>query len=244
MGESIEELELYPIHEIKYESWFKPIKPNGVTLTKEQRDEMVSIIDERIKINSEGLRLFYDCSRSSRDEDSVYHRVSHIINTVLLYIFQTTSDCMVASKLYLLADQDYDKRYARGKLKVIMNEGFKKLYGFPQTDKTNTYWGMLESIMRHFPSLSTDYQRVGSLLEKQSKMSSWWKQERDLEVHLDPIGLYESRQKEYNESEVMIDTQKLLDALGIVEFFAWNLHTALTNWLNMLYMNHPEQFRE
>lgn len=30
----------------------------------------------------------------------------------------------------ILEDRDYDRRFMRGKLFVILNEGFKKLYGF------------------------------------------------------------------------------------------------------------------
>ena len=243
MGISIDELEFFPVHEIKYEHWFQSIQPNGATLTQEQREEMVRRMDERVKMNSEGLRLLYDCCQNSMDEDSEYHLISQTINTILFFIFQTTSDCMVASKIYLLADQDYDKRYARGKLKVIMNEGFKKLYGFPNTDKTETYWKKLATIMRFFSGFDVDYQKIDSLLEQQSKQSTWWKYERNLEVHIDPVKLYESRQKELNEREVMLDTIKLLDALGIVEQFVWNLHTVLTNWLKGLYLNHPEQFK-
>lgn len=72
------------------------------------------------------------------------------------------------------------KRYARGKLRVILNEGFKNLYGFPQTKKSKTYWGELSTIMNHFPGLDRQYQMIGTILENQSKQSSWWKHERDL----------------------------------------------------------------
>ena len=127
---------------------------------------------------------------------------------------------------------------------MIMNEGFKKLYGFVAPGGTDTYWGKLSSIMQFFPKFSSDFQKISALLDEQSRTSSWWKQERDLEVHLDPIELYNSRQSELNESEVMIDTMKLLDALGIVEQFTLNLHTVFTNWLESLYFYHPEYFKE
>ena len=32
---------------------------------------------------------------------------------------------MVAGKYFILADRDYDRRFMRGKLFVILNEGFK-----------------------------------------------------------------------------------------------------------------------
>lgn len=244
MSISIDDLEFFPIQEIDYKHWFQSIQPNGVTPTQEQRMEMVSIIDERVGLHSVGLGMFYEGCKRAIEGESEYHKVSFIIDTVLFYVYQTTSDCMVAAKCFILADRDYDKRYTRGKLKVILNEGFKKLYGFPQTNKSETYWGRLSSIMHCFPTLDVQYCRVDDLLKRQSEQSSWWKQERDLEVHLEPIKLYESRQKELSESEVMIDTIKLLDALGIVEQFVGNLHTSLTNWLNMQYRLHPEMFKE
>lgn len=244
MGIGIDNLEFFPIQEINYKRWFRHIQPNGITPTPEQRREMVSIIDERVGLNSEGLDLIYKDWIGSQKGDSEYHMVSNVISTVLIYVFQTTSDCMVATKEYLMANQDYDKRYTRGKLRVILNEGFKKLYGFSPTNKSETYWGKLSSIIHCFPSLEVQYKRVGALLERQSTLSTWWKEERDLEVHMEPVKLYESRQEDLSESEVVLDTIKLLDALGIVEQFVWNLHASLTNWLNMQYRLHPEMFKE
>lgn len=243
MNISIEDLEFFPTREIEYKKWFQSIQPNGITPTDEQRKEMVDIINERVGINSDGLRLFYDHRVEIHEDSSEYQKVSHIINTAIFFIFQTTSDCMVASKIYLLADKDYDKRYARGKLKVILNEGFKQLYGFPQSNKAVTYWGKLSTIIHCFPSLNHQFEKVDTILKEQSMCYSWWKRERDLEVHLEAINLYESRQEELDESKVMIETINLLDALGIVEQFVWNLHAELTNWINTQFLLHPEQFR-
>ncbi len=244
MGININDLEFFPIQKIEYERWFQSIRPNGLSPNQEQREEMVQITNERIQINNECLQMLHDCCQKFDEDDSDYLYVRQTIYTVLFFILQTTTDCVVATKFFLLADQDYDKRYARGKLKVIINEGFKKLYGFSSKCGVETYWGKLTTIMRYFPKLTFDFQKIGSLLEEQSKMSTWWKHERDLEVHLDPIKLYDSRQIELNESEVMIDTMKLIDALGIAEQFVWNLHTTFTNWLNKLYLEHPEYFKE
>lgn len=237
------DLEFFPIQLIDYKHWFQSIQPNGVTPTRKQRLEMVDIINERVSINAEGLRLFYDNYSKTVDYNSDYYHASHIINTTLFYVLQTTSDCMVASKLYLLADKDYDKRYARGKLKVILNEGLKQLYGFPKTKQPDTYWGKLASIIQFFPLLTNQFKTIDLILKEQSRGFAWWKKERDVEVHLEPISLYESRQEDLDESKVMIETIKLLDALGIVEQFVWNLHTCLTNWLNKEYLLHPEKFR-
>lgn len=47
----------------------------------------------------------------------------------------TMCDRMVAGKYFILADTDYDKRFMRGKMKVFLNEGFKRLYGYNETNK-------------------------------------------------------------------------------------------------------------
>jgi hypothetical protein len=47
-----------------------------------------------------------------------------------------TSMVFVVSKYFMLAEKDYERRLMRGKLSVILNEGFKKLYGFGKAHKS------------------------------------------------------------------------------------------------------------
>lgn len=243
MDNNIIDLEMFPIRLIVFDSYFKSIVPNGISPTEEQRKEMVKIIDERVSIYSKGLELIHKALNQLPSNPSEYELSKYSIDLALLYVLQTTSDCMVASKYYLLANQDYDKRYMRGKLKVILNEGFKNLYGFNDKDRKKSHWGKVSEIVRFFPLLTNQHRKVDEILSKQANNSSWWKKERDLEVHLEPVELYESRQEDLSESKVMIDTIKLLDALGIVEQFVGNLHASLTNWMNMQYRLHPEMFK-
>ena len=42
------------------------------------------------------------------------------------------------------------KRLMRGKLKVILNEGFKKLYGFGENSRKKTEWSKLIGILKYF----------------------------------------------------------------------------------------------
>ena len=53
-----------------------------------------------------------------------------------MFATMTFIDCLIASKLFILAKEDYEKKYQQGKLQVVLNEGFKKLYGFGKC-KTN-----------------------------------------------------------------------------------------------------------
>lgn len=70
---------------------------------------------------------------------------------------------------------------------------------------------MLLTIMKYFPEvINRQYQELTYLLKKQSRTSSWWKDERKYETHLDTEKLYESRQEEIIESKVIMDSLKLL----------------------------------
>lgn len=144
----------------------------------------------------------------------------------------TMIDSMVASKYFILADGDYDRRFMRGKLIVILNEGFKKLYGFNKETYKKSEWDRLMPILSHFPErINRQYQELTYHLEKHAKSSSWWREERNLETHLDVKKLYDSRQKEIIESKVMMDSMKLFSSLQAVNSFLYDLHSCLFKYL-------------
>ena len=141
-------------------------------------------------------------------------------------------DCMVAGKYFILADTDYDRRFMRGKMKVILNEGFKRLYGYNETNKNKAEWFRLQGYLQFFPEIiKRQYQELTDQLEKQSKVSSWWKDERDYETHIDSEKLYESRMVDIEESKEMMETLRLYDALFAVNHFLTNVHACLRNYL-------------
>lgn len=132
----------------------------------------------------------------------------------------------------ILEDRDYDRRFMRGKLFVILNEGFKKLYGFNEQSHKKSEWNKLLPIMKYFPEvIKRQYQDLTYLLEDQSHISSWWKDERNYETHLDTEKLYKSRQEEIIESKVMMDSLKLFNTLMAVSHFLENVHACLLNFL-------------
>ena len=64
--------------------------------------------------------------------------------------------------------------------------------------------------MKYFPEvINRQNQDLTYLLEAQSHISSWWKDERNCETHLDTEKLYKSRRVEIIESKVMMDFLKL-----------------------------------
>ena len=68
-------------------------------------------------------------------------------------------------------------------------------------------------------------------LEEHSESSSWWKDERNVETHLDAEGLYDSRYEAIVESKVMMDSMKLFNTLLAVNHFLTNVHACLFNFL-------------
>ena len=85
--------------------------------------------------------------------------------------------------------------------------------------------------MKQFPAaIQSQYCELGSLLNNDAN-SSWWKNERDYEVHLDVDKLFASRKEEIVESKVMMDMMKLFSRLQAVNDFLSNVHTCLFNYL-------------
>ena len=232
MNKDLDNIQYWPIRDYKYAHWFEEVQYNGKTLSDSERKEFVAVIDDTIAIFTEGLPLMYESLESTRDRHDVFHELERTFTSVMLFVLMTMIDSMVASKYFILADKDYDRRYMRGKLYVILNEGFKKLFGFTADARKESDWGRLLPWMERFPKPIVDqYQDVTAHLEEYA-LSSWWKNERNLEVHMeDADKLYRSRQEEIIESKVMMDSMKLYNTLFAVNKFLSNAHGCIVNAL-------------
>ena len=232
MNEEFTDIQYAPIREYKYAQWFNEVHYNGKTLSKSERKEFISVIDDTIAQYSEGLPLMASILEDTKEQHDEYHEIDRTVVSVYLFVLFTMIDSMVAGKYFILANRDYDKRFMRGKLFVILNEGFKKLYGFNESSHKKSEWDRLLYIMKYFPEvINRQYQELTYLLEKQSHSSSWWKDERNYETHLDAEKLYKSRQEEIVESKVMMDSLKLFNTLMAVSNFLGNVHACLFNFL-------------
>lgn len=90
--------------------------------------------------------------------------------------------------------------------------------------------------MGRFPEIiNRQYQDLTFQLQKLSESSTWWREERNIETHLDTIKLLESRQEDINESTVVMDSMKLYSSLMAVSEYLENLHTCLYNYLEDKY---------
>ena len=232
MNEDLNNLHFSPIRNYNYAQHFQEILYNGNNLSDSGRKEFVAVIDNEIAYYSEGLTLIGDTLESTNDLHDEYYELIRTVASVMLFVLITMIDSMVASKYFLLADKDYDRRFMRGKLFVILNEGFKKLYGFDKRTYEKSEWDRLLPFMHFYPEvINRQYQELTFHLEKHAKSSSWWKEERNLETHMDTEKLYVSRQEEIIESKVMMDSMKLFNTLLAVNHFLGNVHACLFNFL-------------
>ena len=232
MNEDLANIQYSPIRDYKYARFFEEVQYNGKNLSDAERRDLVTVIDETIAIYSEGLPLMHDTLESTRALHDEYHEIDRTVVSVMQFVLITMIDSMLASKYFIMADEDYDRRFMRGKLMIILNEGFKRLYGFDEKTYKKSEWDRLLPLLNHFPEKSNlQYQELTSLLEKHAKSSSWWKEERDLETHMDTEKLYLSRQEEVIESKVMMDSMKLFNTLLAVNHFLTNVHACLRNYL-------------
>ena len=233
MNEDLDKIQYSLVYDYNYPQFFQEVEFNGNTLSDLERREFVSMLDDVIAHYSEGLPMMYDSLDSTKNLPDDYHVIEHTLVSVMLFVLITMIDSLVASKYFMLANKDYDRRFMRGKLQVILNEGFKQLYGFTKEAHKESQWGSLSPmIMERFPDMIKDqYKVLTTLLEKHSVSSLWWKMERNAETHLLAVKLYESRQEEIIESKVMIDSMKLFNTLLAVNHFLSNAHACLYNYL-------------
>lgn len=232
MNEDLADIQFSPIRNYDFSHWFESVDYTGKTLSEQERIEFVAMVNEIISQYASGLPLIQTILTDSRNQHDEYHNAEYTVSSVILFVVMTTIDCMVSGKYFILADTDYDRRFMRGKMMVILNEGFKRLYGFDSKTQKKSEWSRLEPLMSRFPSvIQSQYAELSQRLENHSKSSSWWRDERNHETHLDAEKLYLSRQKEVIESKVMMDNLKLYNTLFAVNAFLTNVHACLKNVL-------------
>lgn len=231
MISNTEEFHYWPVRDIDYAPYFQEVQPNGKTLSEKEREGFIAIIDDIVSRYIVGFPMIKQELERISDIHDDYHILSRVVNSMSLFVLMTMTDVMIASKYYLIADKDYERRYMRGKLRVLQNEGFKKLYGFKDKNILESEWMRLRPFIDRFPVLiQKQYREITSYLDAYSKGSSWWKKDRDLETHLEAEDLFISRQEEINESKVIMDSMKLYRTLDAVNMFLTNAHACLTNY--------------
>lgn len=186
------------------------IQYNNKVLSPQERAGFNDIADELINTFSESIDGMYEIGKEYKDMNDIHQKVSKIMCDVSVFVAYAFADCIVLTKLFMNTPLVYEKSLLRGKLKVHLNECFKKLYGFTEKARKESYAAQLQDIMPHFRGLDREYAGILQDLEEISKRDSWWKEIRSAEVHLRIPVLYESRHEEINESQVVMETMRLI----------------------------------
>ena len=129
MNEDLSNIQFSPIRDYKYARFFENVQYNGKTLSDAERKEFAAVIDETIAQYTQGLPMLYDMLLNVKNQNDQFNEIYGTVLSVMQFVLITMIDSMVASKFFILADGDYERRFMRGKLMVILNEGFKRLYG-------------------------------------------------------------------------------------------------------------------
>lgn len=232
MNDELDNIQYSPIRNYPYAEWFRKVQYNSKSLSTTERKEFISVTDETVEGYIEGLPILKRLLEDNSGKHDEFHETYSVLLSVMQFVLITLIDSIVISKYFIGTDKDYERRFMRGKMKVILNEGFKKLYGFNEKTHKESEWNRLVRIMKHFPDeIKSQHRELSSLLEDQSKSSSWWREERNAETHLDANRLYDSRCETIEESRVMMDSMKLYNALFAVYTFLTNMHTCINNTL-------------
>lgn len=139
---------------------------------------------------------------------------------VSLYASLLSGDFVVLFHQFLSSNLLYERKYAMAKLYPLMNESFKQLYGFVN-EKTgqvvlshDSYWKKIQEL---HPLMNEQekalFDQLEDVLLKKASFS-WWKKERDAEVHLDAEKIYKHRCVQEDENVAIRDAMSFYDVLS------------------------------
>lgn len=218
------------IHNFKYSQYFEEERYKDKEMSTKEKDGLINILNELIDVYSKGLPFIISEQERLNDLKDEFHRINNTLYSISLFVLTTMIDSMVATKYFTLADKEYDRRFMRGKLRVILNEGFKRLYGFDEKTRKRSEWHKLKTMMVYFPDIiKSQYEELSQLLDSHAASSTWWKDARNVETHLDAERLYESRNASITECTVYADTMKLFNTLIAINLFLTNINGCLFN---------------
>ena len=207
---------------------------NNKVLSAQEREEFRILSEETIRDFSESIESFYELSQEFKPSQNKDHdKITKTVLDVEIFTSYTFCDCVALLKHFVLSSNAYDKSLFRGKLKVLLNEGFKGLYGFNDKQRKRSYYIKLGEIMNYFPGFQLEYDSILLKLKQLSEQSTWWKDERNTEVHLDMSQLYKARHEEINESKVAMEAHLLIDLLVQINKLMGRMHQMYIDYMMM-----------
>lgn len=207
---------------------------NNKVLSAQEREAFRIMSEGTIRDFSESIEGFYELSQEFKpSQNKEYDKITKTVLDVGIFTSYTFCDCVALLKHFVLSSNTYDKSLFRGKLKVLLNEGFKNLYGFNDKQREKSYYIKLGEIINHFPGFKSEYNSILLKLKQLSEQSAWWKDERNIEVHIDMTQLYKSRHEEINESKVAMEAHLLIDLLVQINKLMGRMHQAYIDYMIM-----------
>ena len=207
---------------------------NNKVLSAQEREAFRIMSEETIRDFSESIEGFYELSQEFKpSQNKEYDKITKTVLDVGIFTSYTFCDCVALLKHFVLSSNAYDKSLFRGKLKVLLNEGYKSLYGFNDKQRKRSYYIKLGEILNYFPSFQLEYDSILLKLKQLSEQSTWWKDERNTEVHLDMSQFYKTRHEEINESKVAMESQLLIGLLVQINKLMGRMHQAYIDYMVM-----------
>ena len=203
-------------------------------LTEQERTELCCMIDGFIKEFSESIDAVHKLAEDiETSENEWYKEVNREFIAIGIFVAYCFCDMSLMTKQFVQSSNPYERAFLRGKLQVLLNESFKKLYGFSKTAQCNSYFARLKKLSELFPLFEDDIKDFETELREYSTKDSWWKDERDAEVHLDIEKLYQYRHEEVNENKVVMETLPLMNFFNKMNVLSETLHKVFIAYLNI-----------
>ncbi|MEE0917714.1 MAG: hypothetical protein UIQ67_05355 [Bacteroidales bacterium] len=159
-----------------------------------------------------------------------------VLKTQLMLCYINLDLC-AAYRQYLSTDTstNYEKRQAMTKINVIMSEGYKKIYGFGESQQKKSFWvSQIKVAIDYLGSYADEYNRIEVLLKDMANDNVLNKEMRDLAIHYDdnPLKVYKML-SDLSAEEVTSRCNKFFGILAEVTKFVWALINHMTSSLTL-----------
>ena len=200
---------------------------NNKVLNEQERMKLCEVADDAVRHFAESIDGMHEwAEKVASNENKGFRTIEREFIDISIFVAYCYCDIALMTRQFIQSNNSYERSFLRGKLKVLLNESFKKLYGFAKKTKDETYFTRLKKLAALFPQFSSEIHVFEAELHEYSIKDTWWKDERDAEVHWDIEKLYQYRHEEVNESKVMMEANFMIDILLRVESYTTVLHKA------------------
>lgn len=200
---------------------------NDKVLSAQERMDFCAMADEVALHFSESIDGIHEIAENvASSENEGFRIIMNKLIDISTYILYCYCDIVVLTKLFIQSTNHYEKSFLRGKLKVLLNESFKKLYGFNEAAHKKSYFVRFKEVASLFPQYNRDVEILMIELNELADKGSWWKKERNAEVHIDVDLLYEYRHDDINESKVVMETEQLINVFNKIDLLLATVNRA------------------